>query len=346
MTLGRVSVRGARRAGGSLVDAVSSLYGQAVDRMLAAPERIASAAEGKALLSSDESTEAMTDQVQKVVVLAVPLLRTVARGARFTRVPWVLVASTAVSVGVAVRTGVREVQVLGSLVAGRIEEETGEPADPTLVKKITIELYLSPGRLPDLSDRRLPLGRLIRRWILGGALGRATGKTAVKSLDAAERLDVRAVVTRWDGLDAAHSSRDGRAGRGAAGKDAPRESVTVLVDAENVRRSVWPNISAERLVELARAWVEAGGRHVVLVFDGVAPEGRGRGSDSKGVLVVGSGEESADDALVRAAADAALAGRPCWVVTSDRELRARVGADAERIIGGGAFARELEAAGR
>jgi hypothetical protein len=31
--------------------------------------------------------------------------------------------------------------------------------------------------------------------------------------------------------------------------------VTVLVDAENVRRSRWPNLSREELVECSRAWL-------------------------------------------------------------------------------------------
>ena len=32
---------------------------------------------------------------------------------------------------------------------------------------------------------------------------------------------------------------------------------------------------------------------------------------------------------------------PYWLVTSDRELRERAGQAAERVIGGGTFAREL-----
>jgi hypothetical protein len=44
--------------------------------------------------------------------------------------------------------------------------------------------------------------------------------------------------------------------------------VTVLVDANNVRRSVWPNVSGEELVERCRAWARAHGYEVVPVFDG------------------------------------------------------------------------------
>jgi rRNA-processing protein FCF1 len=50
------------------------------------------------------------------------------------------------------------------------------------------------------------------------------------------------------------------------------------------------------------------------------------------------GEESADDRIAREAAE--LEG-PYWLVTSDRGLRERAAARAERVIGGGSFAREL-----
>jgi predicted RNA-binding protein with PIN domain len=105
---------------------------------------------------------------------------------------------------------------------------------------------------------------------------------------------------------------------------------TVLVDGENVRRSRWPNVGRERLVELAEAWAARTGHDVVVVFDGGAPEG-----------AVGSGPESADDWIERRAAALAAFDEPYWLVTSDRALRATAGARAERTIGGGAFAGEL-----
>ena len=92
---------------------------------------------------------------------------------------------------------------------------------------------------------------------------------------------------------------------------------TVLVDAENVRRSRWPNIPAGELSALTEAGGDAHGHDVVLVWEGA---------------------ESADD---RIAHDVTELEPPVWVVTSDRELRERVGGHAERVIGGGSFAREL-----
>jgi predicted RNA-binding protein with PIN domain len=110
--------------------------------------------------------------------------------------------------------------------------------------------------------------------------------------------------------------------------------VLVLVDAPNVRRSLWPNLSPERLVELLARWAEAEGVEAIAVFDGPAPEG------VAGIEVVGTGAESADDWITRRAAELS---EPYVLVTSDRELRERAGGNAKRIIGGGAFARELAA---
>ena len=110
--------------------------------------------------------------------------------------------------------------------------------------------------------------------------------------------------------------------------------VTVLVDARNVLRSLWPNIPEDEVVERTRRWAEERGHEAVIVFDGAAPAGG-----------VGTGRESADDWLAREAAGLARDGRPYWLVTSDRELRRRAGQDAEQVIGGGSFARQLTGSG-
>jgi rRNA-processing protein FCF1 len=92
---------------------------------------------------------------------------------------------------------------------------------------------------------------------------------------------------------------------------------TVLVDAENVRRSVWPNIARAELEQLCHDWAREHGHDVIVVWEGA---------------------ETADDTI---AAEVRERVGPLWVVTSDRELRERVAARAERIVGGGSFAREL-----
>ena len=122
---GNAGGAGARRASDALVEAVGALADHAIDRVLLTGERVTSAAEGKRLLAGNAEIEARADKIQHVVVAAVPVVRMLARGARFTRVPWVMVASSAVTIGVAVRTGVRELQVLASLVAHRLEQASG-----------------------------------------------------------------------------------------------------------------------------------------------------------------------------------------------------------------------------
>jgi hypothetical protein len=93
----------------------------------------------------------------------------------------------------------------------------------------------------------------------------------------------------------------------------------VLVDAENVRRSVWPNIEREELVRLVEKWAAREGTEARVVFEGA---------------------ESADDRIAR---EAAQLDR-YWLVSSDRGLRERAGSRAERVIGGGTFARKLRGA--
>ncbi|HEU5490000.1 MAG TPA: hypothetical protein VFU84_04330 [Gaiellaceae bacterium] len=181
--------RSVERAAGDVVH-------QAFERLLASDVRVTTAAEAKRLLAEHEDTEELTDAIQRFVAIATPVARIALRGARFTRVPWVLLVSSAVSMGVTVRNGVRELQALAALLAHRFEQETGAPPDPALLRKLALELYLKPRRAPDTSDLGLPLARLARRWIVSGALGRNTRGKTEKALDAAERLDIGSLAPR------------------------------------------------------------------------------------------------------------------------------------------------------
>jgi predicted RNA-binding protein with PIN domain len=96
-------------------------------------------------------------------------------------------------------------------------------------------------------------------------------------------------------------------------------------------------MAEEELVASCRDWATQVGVRAVLVFDGNAPE---RDGDER-IAVAGTGAESADDWIVRAANELERAGRPYRLVTSDRELRARAGGGADDVVGGGTFARSL-----
>ena len=189
----------ARRASAALVHAVSDLVNAAVDQVLLGDERVASAAEARQLLKRDEHAEALAGDIQRVVALAVPVVRRLARGARIVKVPWVFLASTTVSMGITVRSGVKEIQALSSLIAHRLEQATGAPADPLLVKKLAVDLYLHPRRTPNLDNDRLRIVRLTRKWLLLGIFGRKTQRRASRAFEAAERIDAAALAGEWDG---------------------------------------------------------------------------------------------------------------------------------------------------
>jgi hypothetical protein len=117
---------------------------------------------------------------------------------------------------------------------------------------------------------------------------------------------------------------------------------TVLVDARNVQRSIWPNVPDRRVAELSCEWAAERDVHTIVIFDGRTPGGRvGEEEAGPHCTLVGTGGEIADDWIAREAAALAERGERYWLVTSDRELRRRAGGAAERTIGGGAFVREL-----
>ena len=210
MRAGKKAGRDTRRATVALIHAVSDLVNKAVDQVVLGGERVGSAAEARQLLKRDERVEALTGDIHRVVALAVPVLRRLARGARFTRIPWVFVATTTLSIGIAVKSGVKEIQTLSSLVAHRLERATGAPADPALVRKLAVDLYLHPRRTPSLDNDRVRIVRLTRKWLIGGAFGRKTERRASRAFEAAERIDVAALAAEWDN---ARRDKDGRVDR-------------------------------------------------------------------------------------------------------------------------------------
>jgi len=181
----------------ALRQATRDVVHEMFDRLLSSDVTVPTNAEAQALLADQEDTEALTDAIQRFVAIATPVARIALRGARLTRIPWVLVASSAISIGVTVRNGVRELQAIAALISRRFEQETGAAADTALVQKLTLELYLRPRRTPDVSQLGLPLAALARRWIVSGVFGRSTRAKTKKALEAVERLDVVSLSERW-----------------------------------------------------------------------------------------------------------------------------------------------------
>ena len=94
-------------------------------------------------------------------------------------------------------------------------------------------------------------------------------------------------------------------------------------------------------MERCAEWARRKNVQALVVFDGDAPTARVDGP----VEVVGSGPETADAWIARHAAELRADQTPFWLVTSDRALREEASPGAQRVIGGGAFARMVTAEG-
>jgi rRNA-processing protein FCF1 len=108
----------------------------------------------------------------------------------------------------------------------------------------------------------------------------------------------------------------------------------LVVDAENVRRSIWPNVPLDELVELCARHAEREALDVVVALDGPPAQ---LAADQ--VPLLAEPGRSADDLIV--AHVAGLAPGTATVATSDRALRERLDAHLVSFVGGGAFVREL-----
>jgi hypothetical protein len=190
-----------RGAGTSLAAASSSLYDKALDQVLVRPHVIGTVEEAAYRLgTAGGDGRALTEQIQQVVLLAAPVVRRLSKAGRLPgvrRIPFVFTAATAAALASQLRSGVREVQVIGAYLATRIERTTGRPADPDLVKRATVELYLAPNRPPSLAHRRPRAGGLAMTWLLRGFFARDTALKASKALGAVDALDVQALVDDW-----------------------------------------------------------------------------------------------------------------------------------------------------
>jgi hypothetical protein len=191
-----------RTAAVSVPRLVGSLYDRSMNRVLAHPYDLASAADAREqLTAAPGDTDGVTsDQIQRIAIVVTPLLRragVVDKIPGLKRFPVVLSVVTVANVARSMRLGVRDVQVVGSYLASRVRHETGRAPEPGAVKRMTVQLYLNPSRRPDPA-RSASSVALLRKWLLNGVLGRGTGKAADKAIRAIERLDVSTVPVSLD----------------------------------------------------------------------------------------------------------------------------------------------------
>lgn len=189
------------------VQTLGDLYDRAVDSVLIRPHEIATADEATALAQADFSwnADALTDQVRKTTLVVLPLLRRAGVLARFTglrRVPSIALATTVAAVSTQLWSGIKELQILAALIATRLQR-AGYAADPPIVKRLAIELYAHPDRQPTMESVPASITRMVARWTMAGMFGRNTTKRARNSFEAAERLDLDAVMSRWSAVNAA-----------------------------------------------------------------------------------------------------------------------------------------------
>jgi hypothetical protein len=188
-----VSLSQSRKA---VIQAVGRLYDRAIDSVLTTPYEVRTADEALAMIESEAGGvfdgKALADQVQTAAVLLTPVLRRLRWFERLPgakKLPFIAGVATVANVGVVLRRGVREVQIVSSYLAHRLREATGDAPDPALVKSVAVQLYTEPNRRP-VAGGRIAFARLLRRWLVRGMFGRDTQKRARNAVFAVAQLDI------------------------------------------------------------------------------------------------------------------------------------------------------------
>ena len=121
--------------------------------------------------------------------------------------------------------------------------------------------------------------------------------------------------------------------------------VHLVVDGYNVTKTGFPDLSLEkqrnRLLTGLSNLAARSGAEVTCCFDGAALEGRVPAAGARGVRVLFSKGETADE-LIRRLVRAEPAGRPVCVVSSDREVADGVRRSGARAVSAAALVRRLD----
>jgi hypothetical protein len=191
------------RSLGGLVDA-------AIDRVFDEPLQIENQAEALAVLSDRDDSTALRTALNGASDWAIARFARRAvlprLGGRLARSAGTKAAgrialpvTLSLEVGMAARGGVRELQVMASLLIARLRR-AGLPVERDLVRRTTMALYLRPGRRPDLRQGGGQLGVAVaRRWLMRAVpgLGRHRSRDVAARVRAVERLDLQRLVRSW-----------------------------------------------------------------------------------------------------------------------------------------------------
>ncbi len=180
--------------------AMTDLGDRLTERVMSTPHRVDSAHDAIELLGEiGDGTKAMQGILATgFVTLGTRLIRL----GRFGKFPTVAVLTGTAAVAASVRGGVGEVQVVGSYIASRLDDAGIKP-DPDFVRRVTIEVYLNPARMVDLSGPDdLGASRLLAYWLRhSGAIpivSRARTERQRRAwIEAVDRLDLPALWAEW-----------------------------------------------------------------------------------------------------------------------------------------------------
>lgn len=180
--------------------AMTDLGDRVVERVMSTPHRVDTARDAIELLGEvGDGTAAMQGILATgFVTLGTRLIRM----GRWGKFPTVAVLTGTASVAASVRGGVGELQVVGSYLATRLDD-AGIKADDDFVRRVTLEVYLNPGRAVDLANPDdLGASRLLAFWLRhSGAIPIISRSRTERQrrawIDAVDRLDLPALWAEW-----------------------------------------------------------------------------------------------------------------------------------------------------
>jgi hypothetical protein len=180
----------------AVIQAIGRLYDRAIEGVLSTPYEVRTADEALAMIESEAGGvfegRALADQIQMAAVILTPVLRRMTwfrNVPGVKRLPFLAGVATVANVAVVLRRGVREVQIVGSYLAHRLREATGEAPDPALVKTVAVQLYTEPNRRP-VATSGVRVVVLLQRWLVRGVFGRDSQKRARSAVFAVAQLDI------------------------------------------------------------------------------------------------------------------------------------------------------------